>query len=91
LILQLIHAPLGEKEHRNAEEGTANLEEWGRFLHSKKIYTDYDEMRKEIEAETDRTAGKNKGICPEPISLKLFSPRVLNLTVVDLPGLTKVS
>jgi dynamin 1-like protein len=57
LILQLIHAPLGEKEHRNAEESTANLEEWGRFVHSKKIYTDYDKMRREIEAETDRTTG----------------------------------
>ncbi|CAG0913982.1 unnamed protein product [Notodromas monacha] len=90
LILQLIHAPLGDKEHRTAEDGTANLEEWGKFLHQKKVYTDYDKMRLEIEAETDRAAGSNKGICPEPICLKLFSPRVLNLTVIDLPGLTKV-
>ena len=35
-----------------------------------KIYTDVDEVRKEIERETDRMAGDNKGICPEPISLK---------------------
>lgn len=31
-----------------------------------------------------------QGICPDPISLKIFSPSVVNLTLVDLPGLTKV-
>uniref|UniRef100_A0A7N6B2Q8 Interferon-induced GTP-binding protein Mx n=1 Tax=Anabas testudineus TaxID=64144 RepID=A0A7N6B2Q8_ANATE len=30
------------------------------------------------------------GISPEPIYLKIFSPKVLNLTLVDLPGITKV-
>ena len=35
-------------------------------------------------------AGDNKGICPEPISLKYYSTKVLSLTLVDLPGLTKV-
>lgn len=68
-----------------------NLDEWGKFLHTKnKVFSDFDEIRKEIEDETDRMAGSNKGICPEPISLKIFSPRVLNLTLVDLPGITKV-
>ena len=32
-----------------------------------------------------------QGICPEPISLKIFSHRVVNLTLVDLPGMTKVA
>lgn len=27
---------------------------------------------------------------PEPIHLKIFSPNVVNLTLVDLPGMTKV-
>lgn len=35
-------------------------------------------------------AGGNKGICPEPINLKIFSPKVVNLTLIDLPGITKV-
>ncbi len=35
-------------------------------------------------------AGANKGICPEPISLKFYSTKVLSLTLVDLPGITKV-
>ena len=54
------------------------------------VYTDWDAVRKEIEAETERMAGSNKGICPEPISLKFYSVSVLSLTMVDLPGLTKV-
>uniref|UniRef100_A0A8D1MHJ2 Dynamin-1-like protein n=1 Tax=Sus scrofa TaxID=9823 RepID=A0A8D1MHJ2_PIG len=33
---------------------------------------------------------KNKGVSPEPIHLKIFSPNVVNLTLVDLPGMTKV-
>lgn len=71
--------------------GTVNIEEYGKFLHTKnKIFSDFDDIRLEIEAETDRMAGSNKGICPEPINLKIYSTRVVNLTLVDLPGLTKV-
>jgi len=91
LVLQLVHCPKDDKIHRTAEEGTIDLEEWAQFLHTKgKIYTDSDDIRREIERETDRMAGENKGICPEPISLKYYSTKVLSLTMVDLPGLTKV-
>ncbi|CAG5056000.1 unnamed protein product [Parnassius apollo] len=91
LILQLVYSPKDSKDHRSAEEGTVNLEEWGKFLHTKeKIYDDFDQIRQEIERETDRMAGNNKGICPEPINLKIYSTRVVNLTLVDLPGITKV-
>ncbi|XP_004531242.1 dynamin-1-like protein isoform X2 [Ceratitis capitata] len=90
LILQLIHCPLDDREHRSAENGTVNVEEWGKFLHTKKLFTDFNQIRNEIEEETDRAAGSNKGICPEPINLKIFSTRVVNLTLVDLPGITKV-
>jgi dynamin 1-like protein len=31
-----------------------------------------------------------KGVSHEPIVLKIFSPRVVTLTLVDLPGITKV-
>lgn len=65
--------------------------EWGEFLHipGKRFY-DFQEIRKEIEMETARIAGKNKGISRVPINLKIYSPNVLNLTMVDLPGLTKI-
>jgi len=91
LVLQLVYCPKEDREHRTPEEGTLDLEEWGIFLHTKgKIYTDFNEIRSEIDRETDRMAGHNKGICPEPISLKIYSARVVNLTLVDLPGITKV-
>lgn len=71
--------------------GTLELEEWGQFLHIRdRIFTDFDEIRKEIENETARVAGSNKCICSEPIRLKIYSDKVVNLTVVDLPGITKV-
>ncbi|XP_066507664.1 dynamin-1a isoform X2 [Hoplias malabaricus] len=65
--------------------------EYAEFLHCKgKKFTDFDEVRQEIEAETDRVTGQNKGISPVPINLRVYSPNVLNLTLVDLPGMTKV-
>ncbi|XP_012251681.1 dynamin isoform X6 [Athalia rosae] len=75
LILQLINS---STEHAE-------------FLHQKgKKFVDFDEVRKEIEAETDRVTGSNKGISNIPINLRVYSPNVLNLTLIDLPGLTKV-
>ncbi|XP_023248240.1 dynamin isoform X3 [Copidosoma floridanum] len=65
--------------------------ECGEFLHCKgKKFVDFEEIRKEIEGETDRITGSNKGISNVPINLRVYSPNVLNLTLIDLPGLTKV-
>ncbi|KAI5090476.1 dynamin-3, partial [Silurus meridionalis] len=65
--------------------------EYGEFLHCKgRKFTNFDEVRREIEAETDRVTGANKGISSIPINLRVYSPYVLNLTLVDLPGITKV-
>lgn len=65
--------------------------EYGEFLHCRgKKFTNFEEIRKEIEDETDRSTGSNKGISPVPINLRVHSPHVLNLTLVDLPGMTKV-
>lgn len=75
LILQLINGTI----------------EYGEFLHQKgKKFSNFDEIRQEIEAETDRVTGSNKGISTIPINLRVYSPHVLNLTLIDLPGLTKV-
>lgn len=64
-----------------------NVAEWGEFLHCKgKKFADFDEIRREIEAETDRITGGNKGISNLPINLRVYSPHVLNITLIDLPG-----
>ncbi|XP_069619402.1 dynamin-1-like protein isoform X2 [Ranitomeya imitator] len=91
LILQLVHVSSDDRRKTSGEENGVDAEEWGKFLHTKnKIYTDFDEIRQEIENETERISGNNKGISSEPIHLKIFSPNVVNLTLVDLPGMTKV-
>jgi replication fork clamp-binding protein CrfC len=75
LVLQLINSTM----------------EYGEFLHVRgKKFTVFDDIRKEIEEETDRTTGSNKGISSVPINLRIYSPYVLNLTLIDLPGMTKV-
>lgn len=65
--------------------------EWGEFLHRKgDRFFDFSKIRKEIEEQTMRIAGYDKNISDEPISLTIFSPYVVDLTMVDLPGITKV-
>ncbi|XP_014072341.2 dynamin-3 isoform X1 [Salmo salar] len=65
--------------------------EYAEFLHCKgKMFSDFQEVRQEIEAETVRLTGTNKGVSSVPINLRVYSPHVLNLTLVDLPGITKV-
>ncbi|XP_024161414.1 dynamin-related protein 3A isoform X2 [Rosa chinensis] len=65
--------------------------EWGEFRHlpGKRFY-DFTSIRREIQAETEREAGLNKGVSDKQIRLKITSPNVLNMTLVDLPGITKV-
>lgn len=70
-----------------------SVEEWGEFLHKPgQKFFDFNEIREEIIADTDRKTGGDatKGISPEPINLRIYSPNVLTLTLVDLPGFTKV-
>uniref|UniRef100_A0A8C7GKI1 Si:dkey-32e23.4 n=1 Tax=Oncorhynchus kisutch TaxID=8019 RepID=A0A8C7GKI1_ONCKI len=84
LVLQLVNVPplmeriLQEKGYGLDTEQRPDwikAEEWGTFLHSKNQVCD---------------TIIRYGISPELIYLKIFSPHVLNLTLVDLPGITKV-
>ncbi|KAK9942445.1 hypothetical protein M0R45_008112 [Rubus argutus] len=79
-------------ENRPAEDGTgAEESEWGEFRHlPEKRFYDFTKIRREIQAETEREAGLNKGVSDKQIRLKITSPHVLNMTLVDLPGITKV-
>lgn len=59
LILQLINGPV----------------EYGEFLHAKgQKFPDFAAIMKEIEDETDRVTGSNKGISNLPINLRVYSP-----------------
>ncbi|KAL2821822.1 vacuolar ATP synthase catalytic subunit A [Aspergillus cavernicola] len=98
LILQLINKPSrnsqpnGVKDEQlDTTDKQANLDEYGEFLHipGQKFY-DFNKIRDEISRETDAKVGRNAGISASPINLRIYSPNVLTLTLVDLPGLTRV-
>ncbi|KAI8462851.1 MAG: dynamin-related GTPase [Monoraphidium minutum] len=81
LVLNLVHTddPKGQ--------------EYGEFMHrqGQKVY-DFEKIRQEIEDETERHLSKgSKVVSPIPIYLTIYSPVVPNLTLVDMPGLTKVA
>lgn len=49
--------------------------EYAEFVHCKgRVFSDFDLVRKEIEDETERLTGKNKGISNIPINLRVYSP-----------------
>lgn len=102
LILQLIQAPKGKEKIYKRIFSTMRVNfilkkysvstEYGVFMHCKdEEFTDFNEIRNEIERETERRAGKNKGVSSDAINLHIHSPHVLNLTLIDLPGMTKVA
>jgi dynamin 1-like protein len=81
LILQLL----------NKKASSTGPKEWGEFLHIPGQKFDFNDISAEIKKETIRELGNNSNISSRPINLKIYSPSVLNLTLVDLPGLTKVA
>ncbi|XP_070127344.1 dynamin-1-like protein isoform X11 [Equus asinus] len=87
LILQLVHVSPEDKRKTTGEENGVEAEEWGKFLHTKnKLYTDFDEIRQEIENETERISGNNKvpvGDQPKDIELQI---RELILRFISNPN-----
>ncbi|TBU12667.1 dynamin-like vacuolar protein sorting-associated protein [Hamiltosporidium tvaerminnensis] len=78
LILQLIYT-------KEADE------EYGVFNHCPtKIFRSFEAVRQEITDETNRHIKAKNDVSHVPITLKLYSSKVLTLTLVDLPGLVKV-
>jgi GTP-binding protein EngB required for normal cell division len=92
LILQLFNTAKEVKaDGAKQKDGKVPMEEYGEFLHMPgRKFHDFASIRQEIIAETERLTGRNKGIDHTPIRLKIFSPYVLALTLVDLPGIAKV-
>ncbi|RCH96243.1 Dynamin- GTPase protein, partial [Rhizopus azygosporus] len=65
--------------------------EYAEFLHlPRQRFYDFEQIRQEIIKDTERIAGENKCISKTPIRLKMYLNNVLNLTLIDLPGLTKI-
>jgi dynamin 1-like protein len=73
-------------------EKNSDVIEWGEFDHipGQKIQ-DFGKIHDEIEKFTSKEAGNGKAISNKPIFLTIHSPSVVDLILIDLPGLTKVS
>uniref|UniRef100_A0A2N9HBF4 Dynamin-type G domain-containing protein n=1 Tax=Fagus sylvatica TaxID=28930 RepID=A0A2N9HBF4_FAGSY len=94
LVLQLHKTDGGQSEYAEfLHAPRKRLSDFGLILIWKVdwMVVDRAAVRKEIQDETDRITGKSKQISNIPIHLSIYSPNVVNLTLIDLPGLTKVA
>ena len=55
-----------------------------------KKFTNFEEVRDTISMLTDKIAGATKGIVDNPIILNIFSNTCPDLTLIDLPGITRI-
>lgn len=56
-----------------------------------KKYFTFQEIHNMIENVTEKVCGKNKAIVDIPIVLVIYSPHCPDLTIIDLPGITRIS
>jgi vacuolar protein sorting-associated protein 1 len=56
-----------------------------------KEFTKFSEVRETIIELTDKVCGKRKDIIDKPIVLNVYSPTCPDLTLIDLPGITKIA
>lgn len=86
LELRLVH--LNSMDY-NTETAWAVFTKGGQEIGNK--YTNFDQVTAEINRLTDEVAGGNKGIVDDPITLTVYSTNAPDLTMIDLPGITRVS
>lgn len=78
IVIQLINLSL------------ANSNDYAEFSHKpNERFYDFIKVKEEIEAQTNKIAGKNKGVTSVPIIIKIYAKDVIDLTLVDLPGICK--
>ena len=69
-----------------------NAKPWGVFeeIPGKKMYDFPGEVRASINMVTDKVCGAKKGIVDKPIILNIYSHTCPDLTLIDLPGITRI-
>lgn len=74
------------------KKASGHIKPWAIFGNNKseKFY-DFDKVRDHIQALTDKVCGTNKGIVNDPITLTVYSNDCPDLTLIDLPGITRIS
>ncbi|CAF1353641.1 unnamed protein product, partial [Rotaria sordida] len=70
---------------------TSQGQEYAIFGHKpQQRFINYADVRAEIENDTKAIVRDDMGVSSLPINLTIYSPHVVNLTLVDLPGMVKV-
>lgn len=93
LVLQLVNCPKDPEGDKIRKAKGVSHDEWGEFLNNgSKTYEicEIGQIESQIMNRTACLAGYSKNISRARITLRIFSPSVLTLTLVDLPGITKV-
>jgi len=78
LELRLVHSIEAQKPYAEFEK------------YPKEYLTDFEEVKRRIVKLTDNEAGTRKGIIEDPIILTITAKTVPDLSLVDLPGITKI-
>lgn len=55
-----------------------------------KKFTDFSAVKQMIVELTEKVAGKNRNIINNPIKLSIYSNTCPDLTLIDLPGITRI-
>jgi len=79
LELRLVHTPNRNKKPFAVFENQKNLH-----------YTDMRKVCEQIAFLTNEVAGSKKGIIDDPIVMTIFGEDCPDLTIIDLPGITRV-
>ncbi|KAI6209847.1 Dynamin-1-like protein isoform X2 [Aphelenchoides besseyi] len=88
LNLHLFNCPANDA--RREKFGVLPSEEFATFGNEDEVFA-LSDVSKEIERITDEKAGTNKGVVNTPITLNIFSNDMVDLSLVDLPGLTSIA
>jgi GTP-binding protein EngB required for normal cell division len=80
LELRLVHIP-----------DTGDAKPWATFEEVKgEKFFDFNKVREKIDFLTDAICGTKKNIVDKPIILNIYSPTCPDLTLIDLPGITRI-
>uniref|UniRef100_A0A914QKF2 Uncharacterized protein n=1 Tax=Panagrolaimus davidi TaxID=227884 RepID=A0A914QKF2_9BILA len=89
ILLHLVRVPENDPRRKHLKEGSRS-EDWATFKEEdgtdSEVFTDFNKVREEISNRTDKICAA--GVSEKVINLKIFSSKVIELTLVDLPGLT---
>jgi len=78
IVISLKHGPTLERDQ-------------AQFSHKPDVFTDFELVKREIDEETARSLGPGKQVSGDPIMMTVSGPKLPTLTLVDMPGLTKVA